>query len=193
MVNIDIPLCASDAVPWQRLGPCVCTCWSHAPGRHRTQQEGKVAGAKVFTDSNFGIAEAGKQRHRIEAGEAAGGRRRPHFPDHSETRGHGQELFSWPWGLPRQETRHKAWGSVPLRKSDALAVGSQEPRPLDPLPRTVSWSLPRTAQGPTLALAASLWGTPMAPVCRQGHQTRGLCPDGPQCSHGQGLSTKARR
>ena len=30
--------------------------------KHATQQEGKVAGNKMFTDSNFGIEVAGKQK-----------------------------------------------------------------------------------------------------------------------------------
>ena len=33
-----------------------------AKKKHATQQEGKVAGSKMFADSNFGIEVAGKQK-----------------------------------------------------------------------------------------------------------------------------------
>lgn len=171
----------------------VCTCWSHAPGRHGRSEKAKWLGLRCSQTQTLGLQKLVNKGTELGQGRRPAGAGAPQFPDRSETRGRGQELLPWPWGPPRQETRRRAWGSVPLRKSEALAIGSQDPRPLDPIPRTVSWSLPRTAQGPTLALAASLSGTPRAPVCRQGHQTRGLHPDGPRCSHGQVLSTKARR
>lgn len=39
------------------------TAWSHKhQEKNTTQQEGKVAGSKVFADSNFGIEIAGKQK-----------------------------------------------------------------------------------------------------------------------------------